>query len=147
MAAPEQIVAQREAQSGIMPDAAMAIIFDQATSVAGSREGGLGFAAILGMILAIYSASKGMSSLMEGMNVTYDEEEKRSFIRLKPETLAGVVILLMWLWISAYVIMQGAKMDVEMEAQTTHNTTVGQDQSMGHRDAQEADRLGAAQDA
>jgi membrane protein len=53
----------------------------------------------------------------------------------------------MWLWISAYAIMLGAEMNAEIEAQTTHDTTVGQDQPMGHRHAQKADRLGEAQDA
>jgi membrane protein len=59
--------------------------------------------------------------------------------------LGGVVILLMWLWISAYVIILGAELNAEMEAQTRHDTTVGDNMPMGERDAQKADRLGETQ--
>lgn len=248
--APGEIVEQIGAMQGIVPEAAMNIIMDQATEIAGSRDGGLGLTALLGIVLAIYSASKGMSSLMDGMNVAYDEEEERGFFRLKLETIgltlllifgliigvgamialpsflnfvtwgvlaealsavisfailggltlvglsliyrygpsrdtaelswvtpgavvatilwfvgsagfafyvgnfgsynetfgavAGVVVLMMWLWISAYVIMLGAELNAEMEAQTRHDSTVGRDEPMGTRGAEKADHLGAA---
>ena len=248
---PNQIINQLSALSGIVPEAAMNIITEQATEVAGSREGGLGLAALLGIGLAIYSASKGMGSLMDGMNVAYDEEEERGFIRLKLETLGltlflifgllvavvamvgipillntlnfgafaetaatviivaiilalsmvglavlyrygpsrdapefqwvspgaiaaciiwligsacfafyvanfgsynesfgalgGVVVLLMWLWISAFIVMLGAELNAEMEAQTRYDTTVGRDLPMGQRDASKADQLGEPQ--
>jgi len=248
---PNQIINQLSALSGIVPEAVMNIITEQATEVAGSREGGLGLAALLGIALAIYSASKGMGSLMEGMNVAYDEKEERGFIRLKLQTLGltlflifgllvafaamigipiilnmlnfgafaktaatiaivaiilalslvglavlyrygpsrdapefkwvspgaiaaciiwvigsagfafyvanfgsynesfgalgGVVVLLMWLWISAFIVILGAELNAEMEAQTRRDTTVGRDLPMGARDAAKADNLGEAQ--
>ena len=46
----------------------MEIITRQAEAVAGSREGGLGLAALAGIGIAVYSSSKGMASLIEGMN-------------------------------------------------------------------------------
>jgi membrane protein len=248
---PNQIINQLSSLSGIVPQAAMNIITEQAIEVADSREGGLGLAALLGICVAVYSASKGMGSLMDGMNVAYDEKEERGFIRLKLETLGltlflifgllvavaamiaipvllntlnfgsfaetaatviivafilalsmfglavlyrygpsrdapefkwaslgaiaaciiwligsagfafyvanfgaynesfgalgGVVVLLMWLWISAFIVMLGAELNAEMEAQTKHDTTVGRDQAMGNRDAAKADRLGQPQ--
>ncbi|WP_249219226.1 YihY/virulence factor BrkB family protein, partial [Loktanella sp. SALINAS62] len=54
---------------------------DQAKSVAGSDSGGLGLAAILGVLTAFYSASAGMSALIEGLNVAFRVEEARSFLR------------------------------------------------------------------
>ena len=248
---PSQVVDQISNLSGIMPEEVITIITDQASAVAGSSEGGLGLAALLGIVIAIYSASKGMGSLMQGINVAYDEEETRGFIKLKlvtlaltvvliigiivamsatlaiptvltfadfgptfetlltvaiwislffltilglsvlyrfapsrdePEwqwasigaisgcflwlsasagfaiyvsnfstynesfgTLAGVIVLLMWLWISAFVILLGAELNAEVEAQTRYDTTTGPDSPMGERDAQKADNLGAAE--
>ncbi|WP_306257621.1 YihY/virulence factor BrkB family protein [Pararhizobium sp. IMCC21322] len=245
---PNDIVEQLDSLSGLMPAEVISIITDQATAVAGSREGGLGLAAVLGVLIALYSASKGMASLMQGINVAYDEAEKRGFIKLKlvtigltilliagllialsttlalpvllafidlgpvvealitaatwgglfaltivglsvlyryapsrdePEwkwasvgavvgcllwiiasagfafyvsnfgsynesfgTLAGVIVLLMWLWISAFIILLGAELNSELEAQTRVDTTVGADQPMGERDAVKADNLG-----
>ncbi|WP_299961007.1 YihY/virulence factor BrkB family protein [uncultured Roseobacter sp.] len=247
---PNDIVEQLRSMSGVMPEEVIAIITKQATAVAGSREGGLGLAAVLGILIALYSASKGMASLIQGINVAYDEEEERGFIKLKlvtfgltlflmaglliallstlglpallafidlgqmvelimtgglwlglvaltiiglsvlyryapsrdaPEwkwasvgaimgclvwivasagfafyvsnfgsynesfgTLAGVIVLLMWFWISAFIILLGAELNAEMEAQTRVDTTRGPDAPMGAREAEKADTLGEA---
>ena len=247
---PSQVVAQLEDLKGLMPEEVIAIVTDQATAVAGSREGGLGLAAVLGVLIALWSASKGMASLIEGVNVAYDEEEKRGFVKLKlvtlgltfflmmgllgaliatlvlpivlalfelgpmfeilmtavlwvglfcltvfglsvlyryapsrdaPEwqwaspgaliaclvwviasagfafyvgnfgsynesfgSLAGVIVLLMWFWISAFIILLGAEVNAEMEAQTREDTTTGPDEPMGQRGAVKADTLGEA---
>lgn len=65
----------------MIPKEAAQIILDQAVAVAGSQEVGLGSALITGLLLANYSAIKGMSSLIEGLNVAYDEAETRGFIK------------------------------------------------------------------
>lgn len=54
-------------------------------------------------------------------------------------TLAGVVILLTWLWLSAYVILAGAELNAEIEQQTARDTTAGAPQPMGLRGAVKAD--------
>ena len=59
-------------------------------------------------------------------------------------TLAGVIVLLMWFWISAFIILLGAELNAELEAQTRADTTQGRDQPMGLRDAEKADNLGEA---
>ncbi|MFC6585312.1 YihY/virulence factor BrkB family protein [Sulfitobacter aestuariivivens] len=203
---------------------------------------------IFGLLLAIYSASKGVGSLMEGMNVAYDEEEERGFFVLTAVKLiltvfavlgaliglvvigggpalialdstgwlvdiaigigaiilalvltvlglsvfyrygpsrddaewmwispgavlaclvwgigsagfafyvgnfgsynetfgamAGIIVLLMWMWLSAFIIMLGAEINAEIEAQTRHDTTTGRAEPMGERGAEKADNLG-----
>jgi membrane protein len=247
---PAQIVDEIDRLQGIVPSEVLTIITSQATSVAGANGGGLGIAAGFGILLALYSASKGMASLMEGINVAYDEDEKRGFLWLKlvtfgltlflllgllvavaamvglpaalaffdwgpliepaltaalwmglfvltvfglsvlyrygpsrdaPEwtwasvgavvgcavwliasagfafyvsnfgsynesfgAVAGVVVLLMWFWISAFIIILGAELNAELEAQTKRDTTQGPDERMGQRGAVKADNLGDA---
>uniref|UniRef100_UPI0024935F5F YihY/virulence factor BrkB family protein n=1 Tax=Roseobacter litoralis TaxID=42443 RepID=UPI0024935F5F len=97
---PNEIVEQLRSLSGVMPEEVIAIITKQATAVAGSREGGLGLAAVLGILVALYSASKGMASLMQGINVAYDEEEERGFIKLKLVTFALTLFLMLGLLIA-----------------------------------------------
>jgi len=244
---PGMLVEQAEGIAEALPDEAADIIIGQMTSVAGSQEGGLGLAAFFGILVAIYSASKGIDNTVRGLNVAYDEEETRGFVQLKltvlgltlatllgfilivflmavipvilgflsgipaletiviflrwplllvigiggfmmlyrwgPSrdpaewnwlapgaiigcilwvlatlafgfyvrsfggynetfgTLGGVVILLMWLWISAYVLLLGAEIDSELEAQTRHDTTKGPDEPMGERGAVKADQV------
>lgn len=55
--------------------------------------------------------------------------------------LAGVVVLMLWLWISAYLLLIGAEINAEAELQTRYDTTVGQDMPMGARGAVKADNL------
>lgn len=245
---PSQVTEQVKGLSELLPQDIIDIVITQAQAVSGSSSNGLGLTAILGVLIALYSASKGMASLMDGINVAYDEEETRGFIKLKlitlgltlflifgllvsltvtlalpavlsfvelggvieplvlglsfftiavltiiglsvlyrygpcrdaPEwswasvgaiagcilwlagsvgfayyvktfgsynesfgSLAGVVIMLTWLWLSAFIILLGAELNAEMEAQTRRDTTQGHDLPMGERDAEKADQLG-----
>lgn len=54
---------------------------------------------------------------------------------------AGVIILLFWLYLTAYVILMGAEVNSEAELQTARDTTTGDELPMGQRAAQKADRL------
>lgn len=247
---PAEVTAQLEALTNLIPEEAANIILDQAVAVTGSEETGLGWAFLIGLGLALYSASKGVGSLMEGLNVAYDEDETRGFVtkliwtlgltlmligvlllglgatvavpaivaflalpdwfetfltygswvllaaltvvalavlyRYGPArdnaewkwltpgsviacilwivasvgfsiyvsnfgsynesfgSMAGAIILLMWLWISAFIVLLGAEFNSEMEAQTRKDSTTGPDEPMGQRDAVKADRLGRA---
>ncbi|MEZ0163791.1 YihY/virulence factor BrkB family protein [Kineococcus sp. LSe6-4] len=53
--------------------------------------------------------------------------------------MAGVVILLMWLWLTSYAILLGAEVNAESEKQTDKDTTVGPTAPMGEREAVAAD--------
>jgi membrane protein len=57
-------------------------------------------------------------------------------------SLAGVIVALLWLWLTAVIVLLGAEINAEMEHQTAHDTTVGGDQPMGQRGAVKADTLG-----
>lgn len=56
--------------------------------------------------------------------------------------LAGVVVLLMWLYISAYVVLLGAELNAELERQTRKDSTKGRPEKMGRRGAHAADTVG-----
>ena len=47
-----------------------------------ANVGGLSLGAALGILLALYGAAKGLTALIEGLNIIYDEQEERGFIRL-----------------------------------------------------------------
>jgi membrane protein len=61
-------------------------------------------------------------------------------------SLAAVVVLMFWLWLSAAIILIGAELDAEMEHQTARDTTVGRVKPMGVHGARMADTVGAAKD-
>ncbi|MGI3786215.1 MAG: YihY/virulence factor BrkB family protein [Janthinobacterium lividum] len=56
-------------------------------------------------------------------------------------TLGGIVILLLWLFITAYAILLGAEINAESEQQTIKDTTKGPPKPIGERDAVKADSM------
>jgi membrane protein len=53
--------------------------------------------------------------------------------------LAGIIILMFWLYLTAFVVLVGAELNAEMELQTAKDTTAGPEQPLGERDAHAAD--------
>jgi membrane protein len=56
-------------------------------------------------------------------------------------SLSAVVVLLMWLWVSAYAILLGAELNAEAERQTARDTTTGPEKPLGTRGATVADQV------
>jgi len=230
-----------------LPSGAAEIIDRQARQVAES-DSAAGWGAALGFLLALWGASKGVKTLMEGMNIAYEEDEKRGFLALNAMALTltlfliaglvfavlaavvapavasvfdfvprvdmlltwapwpilfvlatlglsvlyrygpsrrharwrwitpgavaatllwllgsaafsiyvanfgsynatygalgGVIVLLTWLWLSAFAVLLGAELNSEIEHQTRRDSTVGDEVPMGERGAVKANTLG-----
>jgi membrane protein len=56
-------------------------------------------------------------------------------------TIAGVIVLMLWLYLTCYLVLLGAEINAEAEHQTARDTTEGEPQPMGTRDAEVADTL------
>jgi membrane protein len=59
-------------------------------------------------------------------------------------SLGAAIGLMMWMWMSAIVIMFGAELNSEIERQTLRDTTTGPPKPLGTREAVSADTVGAA---
>jgi membrane protein len=57
-------------------------------------------------------------------------------------SLGAVVVLLMWLYVSAFAVLLGAEINAEIEHQTERDSTTGPAEPMGRRGAVMADTLG-----
>jgi membrane protein len=55
--------------------------------------------------------------------------------------LAGVIILMFWLYLTAVIVLVGAELNTEMELQTAKDTTAGPTKPMGEREAHAADHV------
>jgi membrane protein len=84
--------------ASFMPGTAYELISDQVTRIAGNNDGKLTLAFVFGLGLALWSANAGMKAIFDALNIVYDEDEKRSFIKLNAIsltfTLGAVVALL-----------------------------------------------------
>ena len=100
IADPATIVEQIEAWTAGLPADAADVFREQARKVATAPDASLGWAAVFSIVVAIYGAPKGMKTLMEGINVAYDEAETRGFLRLNAVALMLTILLIAGLLIA-----------------------------------------------
>ncbi|MEO0486129.1 MAG: YihY/virulence factor BrkB family protein [Pseudomonadota bacterium] len=97
----EDISAQIEPLLSALPPSASAILEGQLRAVAGTSDGSLSWALGLGLALALYSASRGTLTLMDGLNAARAEREDRGFFTVQATglaiTFAGLVSFVMTL--------------------------------------------------
>jgi membrane protein len=67
-----------------------------------------------------------------------------SYNKLYGSLGAGIGFMI-WLWISAVIVLLGGELNAEMEHQTARDTTTGGEKPLGKRGATMADHVGAAQ--
>jgi len=56
-------------------------------------------------------------------------------------SFAAVIILMLWFFLTGFIILLGAEINSEMEHQTSRDTTTGEDQPMGRRGGYHADHV------
>jgi membrane protein len=111
--------------------AALAVVYRYAPDRANPRWRWVSWGAVVALVLWLLG-SVGFSWYVDNFgkyNQTYG-------------ALAAVIILLLWLFLSAFVVLLGAEFDAETERQTATDTTTGPSRPLGQRDAEVADTLG-----
>lgn len=56
-------------------------------------------------------------------------------------SFAAVIILMLWFFLTGFIILLGAEINSEMEHQTSRDTTTGEDKPMGQRGGYHADHI------
>ena len=248
VADPAQVESQVGEFAKSLPSGADQLLTDQLRNVTGAGRQSLSIGLVVSLLAVLWSASSGVQGLVKGLNLVYDEQETRGFLKLRglsllltlgailvvvvaialiavfpavvddlalgktgelaasiarwvvlallvlvavavvyryaPDranprwrwvswgavvalvlwllgsigfswyvdnfgkynqtygALAGVIILLLWLFLSAFAVLLGAEFDAEIERQTARDTTTGPERPLGQRDAEVADTLG-----
>ena len=100
VADPAQVSQHLESLAQVMPSEILPMLREQMTRLAEANQAA-GVSAVVGLLLALYSSSKAATALIQGLNITYDEEEKRGFFKLQAVALlltlvavVGVVVAL-----------------------------------------------------
>lgn len=247
VADPMDVTEQVKNITDSLPADTASVITDQLTSIAGNSSGALGVGLVVSVLGALFSASGGVGNVIKAINIAYDEQETRGFVKLRglallltlgavlfvvvaigliavlpalfddiglgsagtlvanvlrwvglvvfmllalavlyryaPDrdnpkfrwvglgagiatllwvvasaglsvyvsnfgsygktygALAGVIVLLLWLYITAFIVLLGAEINSESEQQTVKDSTEGPAQPMGERRAVKADSL------
>ncbi|HZG09579.1 MAG TPA: YihY/virulence factor BrkB family protein [Allosphingosinicella sp.] len=81
-----------------LPQEVATIIGDQLQAITGEKEASHGIGLLIAIALAIYGASKGAGAIVTALNIAYEVEETRSFIKNTLVSLAttiGLVVMVL----------------------------------------------------
>lgn len=104
---PASISPQLQALGSVLPGGALGIVSEQISRITATDQSKLGLAAILGLVVAGWSANAATKAMMDALNIAYEVEEKRSFIVLNLVslgfTLAAIIGLIVMITVIAAV--------------------------------------------
>jgi membrane protein len=77
-----------------LPAGSTDFLREQIARITGAGDTKLGFAFLLSLALAIWSANAGVKAIFDALNVAYGEDEKRGFVKLNLVSLSFTVAIL-----------------------------------------------------
>lgn len=92
---PSQVERQVSALSGVLPEESKQLLIDELHKLISTSSGTLGLSAAFGLVLALWSASRGMSGLITSLNIAYEEKERRGFFKLNLLALGLTIALVL----------------------------------------------------
>jgi membrane protein len=91
----------------MLPSDAFGVVQDQVGRVLAKGSSTLGWTFLFGFVVALWSANAGTKAIIDALNVVYEEQEKRSFLKLNAIsiilTLAALITVV--LAISAVIVI------------------------------------------
>ena len=102
---PGDIQGQLGALNGVMPGAALDVIGPRLEALSEASKGGVSFAFLGGLALALWSGNQGMKAIIEALNIAYEESENRNIVWLNVMSLMFTVISLAGLMVALVVIV------------------------------------------
>ncbi len=73
---------------GVVPPEIIAFLGKEMLRIADGRSGGLGLAFAVSLLISLWSANGAVKALFDGLNVAYEEKERRNFLKLNLVSLA-----------------------------------------------------------
>lgn len=83
--------------AGVLPADSLTLIGKEMTRIAEAKKASLSVTFVFSLLLSIWSANAGIKGLFTGLNVAYEEHEKRGFLKLNLTSLAFTVAVLVFL--------------------------------------------------
>jgi membrane protein len=104
VADPSDVESQVEDALAAAPTEVRDLVVQQLSSITQDSGGALGLAAVVSLVIALWSASSGVKNLIAAINVAYDEDESRGFVKLRSVSLAFTIGAIVFLVVSFVLI-------------------------------------------
>ena len=92
---PTQVERQVGALSGVLPEQSQQLLADELHKLVTASSGTLGVSAAVALLLALWSASRGMSGLMTAFNIAYEEKDRRGFVKFNLLAIGLTIVVML----------------------------------------------------
>jgi membrane protein len=65
----------------VLPAESLQLLSDEVHKLVAASQGALGLSAAIGLLVALWTASRGMSGLITALDIAYEERERRRFLK------------------------------------------------------------------
>jgi membrane protein len=93
---PATISSHLDSVAGLLPGGAIDVIRDQMTRIASHGRSTLGVTFGFGLGVSLWSANAGIKAIIDALNLVYNEEEKRGFIKLNLVSLTFTFLAILF---------------------------------------------------
>jgi membrane protein len=90
-----QVEKQIDVLAGVLPAETLQLLSEEVHTLVQASQGALGFSAVVGLLVALWTASRGMSGLITALDIAYEEHERRGFLKFNLIALLLTVGLLL----------------------------------------------------
>jgi membrane protein len=103
--------------AGVLPADSLTFIGTEMIRIAANKSGSWNVAFAVSLLLSLWSANAGVKSLFAGLNIAYEQREKRGFFKLNLITLTFTTLLVAFLavamaaMVAAPIVMQHLYLD------------------------------------
>ena len=81
-----------DAITGFIPAEVKELLFSRMRDVASEQNSALTWGLVVGILVSLWSANKAMKAVAKGLNITYEKEEDRGFLKINIVTLALTIV-------------------------------------------------------
>jgi membrane protein len=105
-AGPDTVNSIMDNLRGVVPGDAISLLDDSLTRITQNKNGGV-IMALLGLLLALWTATGAMNALMRGLNVAYDRKETRNFVKQRVTAVGMLGCMLLAFGLSFGLLVLG----------------------------------------
>lgn len=98
------IADQLEGFSRFLPPDSFNILVSQARAIAGTSGAALSLGLVFGILLTIYSATKGVKALIKGFNIAYGQKETRNIVAMNMTAFFLTFVLMVYFLLSLLLV-------------------------------------------
>jgi membrane protein len=102
---PATIASHLDTIANVAPSGAMQVLHDELNRLASRGGTTLSVGFLISLVISLWFTNSGVSALFDALNIVYEEQEKRGFIKYYVETLTFTIATILFVLLSIAVVV------------------------------------------